>query len=57
MSETGLKLKVDGMHCDACVRRVTAGRLSGSSPSHAQPRSSASSQAALQKLPTVILTA
>ena len=25
MTATALKLKVEGMHCDACVRRVTAG--------------------------------
>ena len=24
MTKTALKLKIDGMHCDACVRRVTA---------------------------------
>ncbi len=24
MAQTALKLKIDGMHCDACVRRVTA---------------------------------
>ncbi len=24
MTQTAMKLKIDGMHCDACVRRVTA---------------------------------
>jgi copper chaperone len=24
MPQTAIKLKIDGMHCDACVRRVTA---------------------------------